>query len=286
MTCILCFEAGGLRNACPCPSTIHVACLAQLLDNKYNKCANCFAEYHALSQLTAAMYAYRKDKTLERVLALCRTATTAGFATESLATLKTIRGELDTRSKIHYEMEVGVAHLSLGRATEAAHHLQHALAHITGQRFGDALGIYVRVLTYLGQASVDNRSFDMAAEVLFDALDLTPQLTGGEAIKVMQAIAAMCSAKGDKVLFADAQKTIVEIAALEEPDVWTKAIYQGQHWIAQAAIGADCRDTLRQALKSLRKRGSEDLVSKAASCLASMTRPAKRLRGKRHPEDV
>ena len=58
---------------------------------------------------------------------------------------------------------------------------------------------------------------------------------------------------------------------------------------AQPRRGTGLAAPLKEALKILRKRpatSSEGIVERASRALADMARPKKRVRGKRHPEEV
>ena len=224
---------------------------------------------------------------MERALKLCMAGTTAGFSTQSLATLKTIRSRvLDERLKLIHTVELGAAHLKLGNSRKAVRYLQRAAGDIAGKRFDGVAGLNARILTHLGQAHVDSNDFQQAELLLFCALGMAPRLTGSEAIKVMQVLSYSFSKRNQRLLYAESLKTIVDIAEVEEPDTIAKAMHKTNLGLAQAAIGTDSRDILRQALKGLRKRGPQELVAQAANCLASQTKPVRRLRAKHHPEEI
>jgi len=48
MTCPVCYEEGGLRDACAYPSAPHVECLAVMLQHNFTKCPFGFAKFTEL----------------------------------------------------------------------------------------------------------------------------------------------------------------------------------------------------------------------------------------------
>ena len=266
---------------------MHTHCLLALMDNGYRRCPNCFAEFSNAAVLEAAKLAMEQEGTTKRRIFYGAALTDANQPLRAIEALLDDDINLDTECVIaRWHVEIGSAYLSAGMPQMSKMHLETAVTRL--QQGSPPQSLYARALVALAQTCLRLGDVCQASKTTLKAISLTKWLTGAECVAVMRVIAHICKAKGDKQQFVDAHATICEILGQEEPDPWACAKGQAELGLAEIECGKDASNRLRGALNVLRKRPStsEPILGAAARGLASLVRPRKRLKWKRHPESV
>ena len=300
MACLVCLEDGGGAHGCGCSCTTHTPCLLALLDNDYSRCPNCFVEFSNAAVLEAAKLAVEQEGATKRLIFYGAALTAANQPLRAIKTLLDDGINLDTECVIaRWHVEIGSAYLSAGMPQMSKMHLETAVTRLQrGSPLEPAVAclqqglppqsLYARALVGLAQTCLRMGDVGQASNTMLKAISLTKWLAGAECVAVMRVIAHICRATGDKRKSVDAHATICEILDHEEPDPWACAKGQAELGLAEIECGKDASNRLRGALNVLRKRPStyEPILGAAARGLASLVRPRKRLRWKRHPESV
>ena len=86
--CPICLEAGGVSDACDCPATIHINCLAGYIDKGFApRCPNCFARVSASTLAKASAFLYDQDPCAANLFNLAADLTFSGSPLKALALL-------------------------------------------------------------------------------------------------------------------------------------------------------------------------------------------------------
>ena len=277
----MCLEEGG--EPCVCGRPYHASCLYNLLQSGYECCQNCFARFTPALFLLGARHAVETVPSPLNVINLAGALTGANRAREALVILNDIEPQSSPLVKCSVSIEMGRALLQLCSPTRAARHLRFATC--CARRAAGGMELYTRALAFLCRAHCDLGDDDgtrMAAALAFRH---TSALHFTDAIYIMRALADCFQSQGcahdRKIVLA----TICEITDVEYRDPFARAAAHADLGIAEGKLGIDSSARLKSALRTLRKR-PHIITAHAAACLASQVRPAKRLRGKMHPEDI
>ena len=86
--CPICLEAGGVSDACACPATIHIGCLAVYIGKGFApRCPNCFARVSASTLAKASAFLYDQDPCAANLINLAADLTFSGSPLKALALL-------------------------------------------------------------------------------------------------------------------------------------------------------------------------------------------------------
>ena len=106
MSCFVCLEEGGLRDACPCAAPVHVSCLAQFLERGFRpRCPVCLAAFTPAARLEATELLFRQDPSTANLLSLASIDTIAGYPLRALELMGRAAGAVEPVFRIPYNLE-------------------------------------------------------------------------------------------------------------------------------------------------------------------------------------
>ena len=192
------------------------------------------------------------------------------------------------------------AMVKLGELTEATRKLEHMKLRLERAPFLCADGAFGEVVLnhvneLLGEVYVRTGELDNAAAVLSEAL-IKESIVGGRdpfrLVALMRVCARYHRACGHASMVCLVLRVVTGILDDEERDPCLRASAHIDLAFAEVAVGekAAAASRLGSALRCLRKRKrlahtTED-INAASKRMAKMIVPRRRLRGRRHPEDV
>jgi hypothetical protein len=281
MECPVCLGEGG--EPCLCGRPYHASCVYNLLQSGFECCQNCFTRFTPALFLLGARHAAEIVPSPLNAINLAAALTGARKGNEALRILHSIGPQTHPLAKAAFSIEMGRALLQLCSPTRAARHLRFATC--CARRAAGGMELYTRALAFLCRAHCDLGDDGGTRMAAAQAFRHTSSLHFTDAICIMRTLADCFQAKGcdhDRKIVLE---TICEITDVEHKDPFAKAAAHADLGIAEGKLGIDSSTRLKSALRTLRKR-PHIITAPAAACLASQVRPAKRLRGKMHPEDI
>ena len=184
----------------------------------------------------------------------------------------------------------GRALLLLGKTEDAVDAFQRAAREIAkSPRQLVDVEVLINAKIGLVYAHTKQAKYLLAQREATDASKLCQLASAFTTMKVYHAISVLASAQGNHVQAFAFLLRRHKIALEASKDVVYHAETLVEAHLVRSFIPVRKKlapDEMRRLLKIIRRTGKEDVVRNAASWLATEVQPARRLRGKRHPELV
>ena len=282
--CPICFETGEV--ACTCGRQYHVGCINKLLENGFDSCQCCFAPFSAHFHIRAARQALIKDNySPASQIQMAAALTLAKRPAKAVTILEKSPAESATPLlQAARFIELGKAYLALGQSLRATQELYACivLAKIAGK---PAIELEMRAMAFLCRAYYDRGDDKMTHAIAAMALGRVHLMSHREAIYIMRVIADTFKREQKAQHYKATLEVLCEILNAESRDQLAKAAMQAELGIAEHELGLESSARLKPAIKTLRKKG-HPMTATASLALQTQVKPSKRIREKRHPENV
>ena len=289
--CLVCWSSdGALLQACRCDSRVHVECLMKLVSHSNGRCGVCLSEYRpdAMTEVlrNSLAHSWSARKHYCFTWALVR----AGRTEEALANLRTLdHAALGPSSTANCHVLEGRVLLQLQHTDAALRCFQRAVRKIEDLPIPLIdIDVYANAKIGLGLVYIQLAKYGKAENVITDAARMGAHASGSTLMKVYRAKANLSSALSQHIgawAFL-LRRHKFALQASKDPVLHAETLAEVHVARAQCPGKKAPPDVLRRLLKIIRRTGKADVVRGAARCLASIIRPARRVRGKHHPEVV
>ena len=149
--------------------------------------------------------------------------------------------------------------------------------------------IYARALILAAKGHLRLGELRLAEGATAVVLGMARHLSLDDCLETMSVCRDIHAARGDRRRLVAALQTIFNIVRDERTDPWEVARARTELLLAKIAHeggNAATAAQLGEAVRGLRRRPSDGLAERARVELAGLCRPAKRVRGKTHAEDL
>ena len=269
----------------------HAACLAPAVVMSDGYCKVCLAEYLPGAMCAVLRTSLMRHWTPKAHYCYAWALVRARRAAEALLQLTCIDHtalESEPGCVANCFVMEGRALLQLNRADEAVKAFERALTKVQPSQLVD-VDVLVNAKVGLVYAHTELAKYKEAHREVTDASKLCELAAVSTVMKVYHANAALATARGrhfqafafllgrHKMVLSSSRDCVFHAETLAESH------------LARLLIPAKKTlppEDMRRLLKLIRRTGKKEVVQRAAHWLASQVRPARRLRGKRHPEVV
>ena len=222
----------------------------------------------------------------------CWALVRAGHAETALVELRTIdHNAFEDEPSVHANCHVlaGGALLQLQRIVEALRSFQQAVMRLEVllRPLIDA-NVFANAIIGLGVAYTKMAKYEQAERAFAEAIKLSAVCSHATLMKAYQASASLANAQGLHLRAWDLLLRRHKIALKISRDIVLHAEALAEAHISRSQCPGNkiAPEAMQRLLRTIRRAGKAEVVSAAARCLASRIRPARRVRGKHHPEAV
>ena len=308
MLCPVCLEGAddGL-DACQCiASRYHLPCLSDLRARDFERCGICCAYFDGGAVVKATRFGLdvscvafgqAHHETLRRRLLFTKALVDVGAFNAAAPVLRDVIAAAlpSSMTSMHARLLFARCALAVGDVpvvVDAVRRLQARLA--LESRSADVRDLLSQSLRLLGEAYMQRGELTRAAKVLRKSMRVArAQRHSANAAAAIRSLGELCGAMGVLGLKALTQQVTLVFLQQNERDPGITAAAEAELGITEAELGLvhSAQARLRASLRVLRRRKNDQrarvLIPRAGYTLASLgLKPARRLRGRHHPEEV
>ena len=221
--CPICLEVGGVSDACDCPATIHINCLAGYIDKGFApRCPNCFARVSASTLAKASAFLYDQDPCAANLFNLAADLTFSGSPLKALALLDEKATDVGPRFAFAINVEQARALVKMKMMNSALDSLVNAFADATEETLIPQC-LFAQALMLTSEAYMGLDKLPLAEAANEVALKISRCLPLEERLNILLVTVELSKRANDIPKLLAARHHIYDLIKAEEKDPYIVA---------------------------------------------------------------